>query len=845
MPTKGLFGFGRLIESVLATQADAGPQYVVEAMDTEMGKDIHTAEVPISDYRLIVTRDPANVQAMLATQSVDWDVGEHRTDSWKPLFGVGVFTSRGEAWKHSRALVRPQFARDQINDLDLIERHVQQLFSAIDRSHQVSKEGWTPEFDLQPLFYNMALDITTELIYGYSAGSQDPNGRAELPVIPGYDTPDRQNIGMHMDAGKACVETRGALWKYRWLLPTKALNAHCAAVHKYSEWFVRLRLQRGDNYLSKIESESGDVSKKRYVLLDELAKVTQDPVELRSQTLNILTAGRDTTAALMGWIFYFLSRHKDVFDKLREQTLNSFGPYVASDASNIEFKELRDAIPYMTPVINETLRMAPVIPLNERVALRDTVLPRGGGYHGDEPIFVPKGRQVLIPTYAMTRRQDLWGRDVDVFRPERWEEDGGRKFGFEFIPFGGGARQCLGQQFARTKAAYVIVRFLQKYDKIECTQVPPDAPLRFHHTIENRSGSGVQGHKLLIAIPMNIPPSFLESVKTEFPNLEVVHHDIGSWGQTGVPYPDEEWKDVTILMTFGAFPKTPELAPKLQFVQLISAGANHILEQPIFKDTKVDFCTANGVHGPQISEWVILTYLSFLHSFPYYLDNQRQAKWDRGKHNVIEDSPGKTVGILGYGAIGRQTARVATAMGMTVHAYTLHPRPTPESRHDDSWAPAGLGDPEGTFPTKWFSGPSQEDLHTFLKSGLDLLVVATPLTDNTKSLIGAAEFEALASVGKGRTIVSNIARGPVVNTGELIQALDKGLIRGAALDVTDPEPLPDGHPLWSTKNVIITPHVSGASTRYNERALAILKVNLGRYSEGGRLVNKIKKKRGY
>jgi len=184
-------------------------------------------------------------------------------------------------------------------------------------------------------------------------------------------------------------------------------------------------------------------------------------------------------------------------------------------------------------------------------------------------------------------------------------------------------------------------------------------------------------------------------------------------------------------------------------------------------------------------------------------------------------------------------------MGMSVHAYTLHPRLTPESRHDNSWAPAGLGDPEGTFPSKWYSGSSTSDLHTFLKSGLDLLVIATPLTDNTKQLIAKPEFEALASAGKGRTIISNIARGPVVHTNDLIEALDKGLIRGAALDVTDPEPLPDGHALFSAKNVIITPHVSGASTKYNERALAILKVNLERFSEGKELANRIHKKRGY
>ncbi|KAK0715957.1 oxidoreductase-like protein [Lasiosphaeris hirsuta] len=809
-----------------------------------MGKNVNTCVVPISDYELIVTRDPDNVQTMLATQSVDWDVGEHRNASWRPLFGDGVFTCRGEAWKHSRALVRPQFARDQINDLDLIERHVQQLLAAIDRSVMTSEEGWTEKLDLQPLLYNMTLDITTELIYGYSVHSQSPSERIELPVIPGFETPDRENIGMHMDAGKACVETRGALWKYRWLLPTKAFKAHCAAVHKYAGWFVQLRLQRGERYLAHIESETGQVSSKRYILLHELAKVTQDATELCSQTLNVLTAGRDTTASLLGWVFYFLCRHPEVFNRLREQILGRFGPYVPSAPSNIEFKGLRDSIPYITSVVNETLRMAPVIPLNERVALRDTVLPRGGGAGGDEPLFVPKGRQVLIPTYAMTRRKDLWGPDVDVFRPERWEEKGGRKFGFEFIPFGGGIRQCLGQQFARTKTAYVIVRLLQRYDRIENAEMPAGAPMRFHHTIENRSGSGVQGHKLAVIMPLIPEPSFFDDLKSEFPDLEIIVHKL-EWGQTAAPFPASEWADVTIILTFNTLP-TPEEAPKLEYVQLLSAGANHILDNPLFKDTDITFCTANGVHGPQISEWIISTYLAFEHHLPDFLDRQKEARWDRGESlSNIEDAVSKTVGILGYGSIGRQTARVATALGLKVHAYTLHPRPTPESRRDESWTPAGLGDPNGIFPSRWFSGGSKEDLHKFLGSGLDLLVVATPLTNNTQHLLAAPEFQVLADKRPGRTFVSNIARGPVVETDDLIEALETGLIRGAALDVTDPEPLPDGHKLWAAKNVIITPHVSGASTSYAKRVLAILGYNLKRLSEGQDLTNKINRKEGY
>src|SRR5690606_29691282 len=125
---------------------------------------------------------------------------------------------------------------------------------------------------------------------------------------------------------------------------------------------------------------------------------------------------------------------------------------------------------------------------------------------------------------------------------------------------------------------------------------------------------------------------------------------------------------------------------------------------------------------------------------------------------------------------------------------------------------------------------------------LDVLVICLPLTPKTQHLIGAAEFDVLS---KKKTFVSNIARGPIIKTDDLIQALEMEKISGAALDVTDPEPLPDDHPLWSTKNVIITPHVSGISTRYNERVLAILELNIGRLLNGEELANRVNEKEGY
>ena len=179
---------------------------------------------------------------------------------------------------------------------------------------------------------------------------------------------------------------------------------------------------------------------------------------------------------------------------------------------------------------------------------------------------------------------------------------------------------------------------------------------------------------------------------------------------------------------------------------------------------------------------------------------------------------------------------------MVVHAYTLHSRPTPESRRDDTYTPPGLGDPEGKFPSKWFSGGSKDDLHAFLGSGLDLLVLSTPLTDKTRGLISNPEFEVLA---ERKTFVTNISRGAVVNTDDLIDALNSETIQGAAVDVTDPEPLPEGHPLWKAKNIIITPHISGISTAYVKRVFAILEYNLGRLSRGKPLTNRVNRREGY
>jgi len=114
-------------------------------------------------------------------------------------------------------------------------------------------------------------------------------------------------------------------------------------------------------------------------------------------------------------------------------------------------------------VLNESQRIHPIVPSNSRQSVTDTTLPRGGGPDGSAPIFIPKGTFVAYHVYSMHRRHDIFGADADEFRPERWLEPGFRP-GWAYIPFSGGPRVCIGQNFALTEAMYVVVRMLQRFE---------------------------------------------------------------------------------------------------------------------------------------------------------------------------------------------------------------------------------------------------------------------------------------------------------------------------------------------------------------------------------------------
>jgi phosphoglycerate dehydrogenase-like enzyme len=186
-------------------------------------------------------------------------------------------------------------------------------------------------------------------------------------------------------------------------------------------------------------------------------------------------------------------------------------------------------------------------------------------------------------------------------------------------------------------------------------------------------------------------------------------------------------------------------------------------------------------------------------------------------------------------------------MGMDVIAYTASPRTTPESKRDTGYIVPGTGDEDGSIPSVWYSGTDTASLHHFLSQDIDVLLVSVPLTKSTKHMLGAPEFEILGS--KRNAFILNISRGSILKQDDLATYLKKspaeGGLRGAALDVTEPEPLPKDSELWDLENCTITPHISGLSVAYQERAMQILEINLANLEAGRKLINVVDRRKGY
>jgi phosphoglycerate dehydrogenase-like enzyme len=333
--------------------------------------------------------------------------------------------------------------------------------------------------------------------------------------------------------------------------------------------------------------------------------------------------------------------------------------------------------------------------------------------------------------------------------------------------------------------------------------------------------------KVDVLVTMPFPDPLLARLRAVSPDLSVTRGD----GERA----DYARADV---LYAGMPPRDVAGATKLKWVQLHMAGIDALRAHPLYTSTSVPLTTTSGVHAASIAEYAITMLLALAHRVPRMVEWKARGGWPPDEQRwplfVPTEIRGATLGIIGYGSIGRELARIAkTAFAMRVLAC----KRDPSQRKDSGYALPGTGDPDGALPDAWLS---PRELHDLLARS-DVVVMAAPLTRETEKMIGAREFAAM----KPSAYFINVGRGASVDEDALVRALGGERIAGAAIDVFAQEPPPAGHPLYRCENVIVSPHVSGFLPSYDDKCTDLFAENLRRYLAGAPLLNLVDRARGY
>jgi phosphoglycerate dehydrogenase-like enzyme len=279
--------------------------------------------------------------------------------------------------------------------------------------------------------------------------------------------------------------------------------------------------------------------------------------------------------------------------------------------------------------------------------------------------------------------------------------------------------------------------------------------------------------------------------------------------------------DAQVIFYWSSSPKLLQpvwkMAPRVQWVHSRSAGLDSLLF-PELVESPVTLTNGSGVFSQSLGEFVIGAAIYFVKDFRRLIRNQMEGVW---RQFDCEELAGQTMGIVGYGDIGHACARRAHAMGMRVLGLRRHP----ELSKDDPLV-------ERVYPFEGLLDMMPE---------CDYVVAAAPLAPGTRGMIGEAAISAM----KKTAVVMNVGRGPVIDEKALIKALESGRIKGAALDVFENEPLPDGHPLFKLENVLLSPHCSDHTSTWVEDGMRFFIENFKRYLAGEPLKNVVDKRAGY
>ncbi len=298
--------------------------------------------------------------------------------------------------------------------------------------------------------------------------------------------------------------------------------------------------------------------------------------------------------------------------------------------------------------------------------------------------------------------------------------------------------------------------------------------------------------------------------------------------------PPEMWSKINILYTDSVLPQLQQ-APMIDWVQFHTTGIDGVIDAPLLEKPGLKITTLSGASAPQMAEFSLMLMMALGHHLPDLGAYQARSEWPENRWDKFKpvEVRGATVGLVGYGSINRELARLLQPFQVTILATkrdVMHPQ-------DNDFYFPDLGDPEGELFHRLY--PTQA-LKSMLKE-CDFVVVAVPLTDKTRHLISAEELAAM----KPGAFLIDVSRGGVIDSEALLQALKDNKLGGAALDVFGSEPLPPGDPLWKAPHLIITPHIGGYSQKYDERAVELFIQNLENYLNEHPLFNQYNFHRGY
>lgn len=431
-----------------------------------------------SDERM-VTIEPHYVKSILATNFDCWDKGPVFIHQMHSVLGTGVFNADGDMWKFHRSMTRPFFSKERITDFENFDRHAT---AAIALAKDRLRAGFP--IDFQDLVSRFTLDSATEFLFdtdvhSLSAGLPYPSNTPRAAKFNNEAHPANQFATSFAQAQIEIAKRTffGTLWPLVEIFGDNT-KAHMKVIGKFIDPILAdaLRKKKDTKGVEAAAGGTGKVSETE-TFLEHMVNFTDDITVLRDEILNIMIAGRDTTASLLSFGFYMLSQHPDILQRLRSEIVETVGLTKAPT-----YDELRN-MKYLRAFLNETLRLYPPVPFDVRSANKPTTLP---SLPGEEPIYIPTGTKAIYSVFMMHRRTDLWGPDALEFDPNRFVDARVRKYltpnPFIFVPFNAGPRICLGQQFAYNEASFMIVRLLQNFSSVSLAReaqppktIPPES----------------------------------------------------------------------------------------------------------------------------------------------------------------------------------------------------------------------------------------------------------------------------------------------------------------------------------------------------------------------------------